>query len=136
MRSLAVSQVPPAFVTDITPSLYYLLGHRPIEQKEVFGRPLFTESADEVKPYIRSSYLLASSYAPVYGILSDGGYSLYVVDGVEYKDALYEWRDKGRISVSSVSSDVRAQKRQQIRDFVTNINHFYNFGEQPVAPEK
>jgi hypothetical protein len=58
------------------------------------------------------------------------------VDGVEYKDALYEWRDKGRISVSSVSSDVRAQKRQQIRDFVTNINHFYNFGEQPVAPEK
>jgi hypothetical protein len=136
MRSLAVSQGPPAFLTDITPSLYYLLGHKPIEKKEVFGRPLFTVAAEEATPYIRSSYLLASSYAPVYGVLSDGGHSLYVVDGVEYKDALYEWSDKGRISVSSVSSDVRAQKRQQIRDFVNDINHFFNFGEQPAAPGK
>ncbi len=136
MRSLAVSQGPPAFLTDITPSLYYLLGHRPIAQNEVFGRPLFTATPEEAVPYLRSSYLIASSYAPVYGILFDGGHSLYVVDGVEYKDALYEWTDSGRISVSSVSSEERAQKRQQIRDFVLNINHFFNFGDQPAAPEK
>ncbi len=136
MRSLSASQGPPAFVNDITPSLYYLLGHKPIAQNEVFGRPLFTATPEEALPYVRSSYLLASSYAPVYGILSDGGHSLYVVDGVEYKDALYEWTDKGRISVSSVSSDVRAQKRQQIRDFVNNIDHFFNFGDQAPASPK
>ncbi len=32
----------PAFTTDITPSLYYLLGHLPILNNELLGRPLFT----------------------------------------------------------------------------------------------
>ena len=29
-----------AFTTDITPTIYYLLGHRPIERNPIFGKPL------------------------------------------------------------------------------------------------
>jgi len=34
---------------DITPSLYYLLGHRPIRPDPLYGRPLFTETKKELE---------------------------------------------------------------------------------------
>jgi len=34
----------------------------------------------EQTPYLRSQYLIASSYAPVYGLLAKGGKSLFIVD--------------------------------------------------------
>ncbi|MCX6620357.1 MAG: sulfatase-like hydrolase/transferase, partial [Acidobacteria bacterium] len=61
-----------AFSTDITPSLYYLLGQRPIQKNELYGRPLFTATPAEQNQYRREDVLVASSYAPVYGILHRG----------------------------------------------------------------
>jgi hypothetical protein len=130
MRSLHMDSDIPTFLTDITPTLYYLLGHKPVAHNPLFGRPLFTETADESAPYKRSWYMIASSYAPVYGILSDGGHSLYVVDGVGYKDALYEWSDGSDVSSKTVSDEVRSQGRKQIRDSVTEIGRFFNFNSK------
>src|SRR5262249_37844154 len=50
------------FSTDITPSLYYLLGHRPTTKHDMLGRPLFTEKAEEQGPYRQENYLICSSY--------------------------------------------------------------------------
>lgn len=79
-----------AFTTDITPTLYYLLGHRPIRKDELIGRPLFTETADEAAQYERETYLVASSYAPNYGVLRDNGRTLFTVDDRKRSYALYD----------------------------------------------
>ena len=134
-RALAVEQGAPAFLTDITPSLYYLLGHRPIEENQIFGRPLFTESSEEAGQYTRDSYLIASSYAPVYAVLSNGGRSLYVVDGIAYDDSLYDLTDASHPE-RSVTAEIRADGQRIMRDSIRGIARFYHFGmrnePQPV----
>jgi hypothetical protein len=75
-----------AFTTDITPSLYYLLGHGPTVNNELFGRPLFTHTQQEQSEYLRPNYLIACSYAPVYGMLGNNGKTLFIVDAVNRKN--------------------------------------------------
>jgi len=80
-----------AFSLDITPTIFYLLGHRPILNKELLGRPLFTETQAERQAYVRKDYLLVSSYAAVYGILSDDGDSLFIADAVNRRGYFYDF---------------------------------------------
>lgn len=62
-----------AFNTDITASLYELLGQGPVINRPEFGRPLFMRSKNELQKYKRDSYMIASSYGPLYGVLYDNG---------------------------------------------------------------
>ncbi|HLJ30618.1 MAG TPA: sulfatase-like hydrolase/transferase [Candidatus Angelobacter sp.] len=133
MRSLSFDPLAPTFLIDITPSLYYLLGHRPIAKNELFGRPLFTNTPQEAASYIRSSYMVASSYGPVYGLLENAGHSLYVADAVEYNDHLYQWSKGEGVSNGTVTPEIRADRQQQIRDTVNQVRRFYNFNE-PSKP--
>jgi sulfatase-like protein len=64
-------------LTDIAPTLYYLLGHRPISQNLLYGRPLLTETKDELERYPVKDLLLASDVRAVYGILTADGRYLY-----------------------------------------------------------
>jgi hypothetical protein len=80
----------PAFSIDIAPSLYYLLGHRPTLNSELAGRPLFTQTIREQASYLRSQYFIASSYAPVYGILGHNGDTLFIVDAVNQRNYFYD----------------------------------------------
>src|SRR5262249_14353618 len=124
IRPPFVEQTEPAFLTDITPTLYYLLGQRPIVQNPIFGKPLFTTSEAESAPYRRSSYLIASSYGPVYAVLGDQGHSLYVADAVDYKEYFYQWKDSSNGSAGTVTPGVRASGRVEIRSDVSAIDHF------------
>src|SRR5204863_2345430 len=81
-----------AFQSDITPTLYYLLGHKPTMKEEFYGSALFTENASEQKARNRD-YMVAASYAAVYGMLSDNGKSLFVSDAVNYKDSMFDIGD-------------------------------------------
>ncbi len=80
-----------AFSLDITPTIFYLLGHRPILNNELLGRPLFTETQAERQAYVRKDYLLVSSYAAVYGVLSDNGDSLFLADAVNRRGYFYDF---------------------------------------------
>jgi arylsulfatase A-like enzyme len=113
------------FLTDITPTLYYLLGHRPIRPNAMFGRPIFTEKIEEQKPYQRDDYMVASSYGAVYGILSANGRRLYIADAVNQKD--YSFDLSGAPSPLPVSDSARSAYRQQIREGILGINDFYGF---------
>jgi arylsulfatase A-like enzyme len=115
-----------AFLTDITPTLYYVLGHRPIVRNELFGRPLFMEKPGEEAPYLRDSYLMASSYGPVYGLLKNQGHSLYVADGVNYKDYLFDLQDSLGMN-RRVSLPIREENEKTIHDGIVAIGHFYQF---------
>ncbi len=119
-----------AFSSDITPSLYYLLGHKPTLKNEFFGRPLFTETIEEQKPDMRDSYLLASSYGPVYGLLKESGHSLYIVDASDQVDYLYEIPAEGAAILKPISPSLQAENEKLIREGILAINRFYRF-EQP-----
>jgi arylsulfatase A-like enzyme len=115
-----------AFSTDITPSLYYMLGHRPTVNNEMFGHPLFTERTEEQAQYRRDTYLVASSYGAAYGILSGDGKSLFVSDAVSYKDYWFDLTtdDSGG---SSVNNSTKAKYQEKIRKGILAINHFYKY---------
>ncbi len=68
----------PSTLTDITPTLFYLLGHRPIRQNPLYGRPLFAETRQELDAYPKRDLLLASDVRAVYGILTADGRYMYV----------------------------------------------------------
>jgi arylsulfatase A-like enzyme len=115
-----------AFLTDLTPSLYYLLGQKAVANNPLFGRPLFTDSLDEQQPYSRDSYLLASSYAPVYGLLSNSGRSLYIADGVNYRDYAYQLNPDGSSREAPLTDAERSAAQDEIRRQINAIARFYH----------
>ena len=119
-----------AFSTDITPSLYYLLGHRPIQKNELFGSALFTETPTERQRDPQASYLVASSYAAVYGLLSDGGRRLYIADAVNYRNYLFHLDPRGA-SAGALNPGFEQEQNELIRRQILSINRFYRFGGAP-----
>jgi len=117
----------PAFTTDITPSLFYLLGHKPILNNEVFGRPLFTQTAEEAAAYKRSHYLVVCSYAPVYAILGAQAQSLFIVDAVHSKSYYYNLIDDPAGTRSHLTAQVLKENESLIRHDVGLIDDFYHW---------
>jgi len=116
-----------AFSADLAPSLYYLLGHKPILERDNFGRPLFTETLEEQSVYAKSSYLLASSYGAVYGLLLDRGNTLYIADGVNYTDQVYDLRGGFVGTRGRVTEPQRREYQRLIRQHIENIGSFYGY---------
>jgi hypothetical protein len=122
-----------AFNADITPSLYYMLGHRPIFNKEIFGRPLFTQTWEEQSAYVRSQYLIVCSYAPVYAILGDNGKSLFIVDAVNSKNYYYNLLEDPQAALSHVTIKLRDENEALIRRQVGLIDTLYNWHPASAA---
>jgi len=115
-----------SFSIDITPSLYYLLGHRPVANNELFGRPLFTQTRAELDSYLRPHYLISSSYAAVYGVLSHNGQSLFMVDGVHHRSYFYNLgTDPGGIH-NQLTQGLLDENELIIRKEINRIGDFYH----------
>jgi membrane-anchored protein YejM (alkaline phosphatase superfamily) len=116
-----------AFSIDITPTIYYLLGHRPVANSEEAGKPLFASSASELAAYRRSDYLVASSYGPIYGILSDDARGFFVADEL---DGIYQYFDLSNDPVglkNIITPELQAHYQPIMRRKVEHIaeaNHF------------
>jgi hypothetical protein len=117
----------PAFTTDITPSLFYLLGHKPILNNEVLGRPLFTQTTQEAAGYKRSHYLIVCSYAPVYAILGAQAQSLFIVDAVHSKSYYYNLIDDPAGTRSHLTAQALKENETLIRRDVGLIDDFYHW---------
>ena len=116
-----------AFSNDITPSLYYMLGHRPIVRNEIFGKPLFTLTEKEQADYQQRPYMVASSYGPNYGILSDNGRNFFFSDAVNSKDYFFDLKDDPKGTRNLVTAELRAKNEKLIRHYIEAINNFYRF---------
>ena len=116
-----------AFLTDITPTLYALLGHEPELRNDVFGRPLFAARSRDLPAAERAEgrFLVASSYGPVYGILGGNGRSLYIADSVNYTEALYDLTGYPKAPPLALSDEQRATYRELVRAAVDSIHAFY-----------
>src|SRR5213079_2380133 len=69
----AVDTAAVTFSTDLTPSLYALLGHEPRDRGTLFGRPLFVPPDADLSWRRREQFLLASSYGAVYARMRQNG---------------------------------------------------------------
>jgi len=116
-----------AFTTDIAPTLYYLLGHRPILNQELFGRPLFTRSLQEQSAYERQHYLIVSSYAPVYAELSGNGQSLFIADAVHSRSYFYNLKDDPAGTHNHVTVQLENEYETLIRHDVASIDDAYGW---------
>ncbi len=118
-----------AFSTDITPSLYYLLGHRPVRRNEIVGRPLFTETEEERRP--QASHLVASSYGAIYGVLHDNGDTLFIVNALARRNYLLDLTGDSHAPPLRASEPVRRRNEALIRSRIEAINKFF---EAPPLP--
>lgn len=116
-----------AFSTDITPSLYYLTGHKPDTSNEMFGRPLFVETKEELARTRRTDYLIASSYGPVYGILTGDGGRLSISDAVNYHDCAFDMKASFTSGEETLGSAARGELQKKIKEKVLRVNEFYGF---------
>jgi arylsulfatase A-like enzyme len=125
LRGLSVDPDGVAMSTDITPSVYYLLGQRQTINDPLFGRPLFTERADERRAYARADFVVASSYGPVYGVLSGDGTSLYIADATSYRDYSYDLTTGTAGRPRPVTAAVRNDGARRIRDTIERVATLY-----------
>jgi hypothetical protein len=115
-----------AFTTDIAPTLYKVLGHEPRDREPLFGMTLIGSDPTAVAARRRRGYLVASSYGPVYGLVSDNGQELYIVDGVNTAEHRYEFREGVSGRATTISEKERAAAAAAIREQVLEIARFYS----------
>jgi arylsulfatase A-like enzyme len=115
------------FLTDITPSLYYLLGHRELRKGEFWGRPLFTRSADEQKDYPQKQYFFASSYLPLYGVLEKDTQTLYVADAGDNTQSVFHIADDPDGLDNLIDKRSRDHFGRYTRDTINRLNAMYGY---------
>jgi arylsulfatase A-like enzyme len=119
----------PAYTTDVTPTLYRLLGHEPAPPAPFFGTPLAQPAGTQLPA---SDRMVAASYGAVYGALLDDATKYYVFDAIAMKEMAFELGDKRPATPLRVTPDLRQRGIDVIRDTVGAIGRFYRF---PTAPD-
>lgn len=114
-------------ITDITPSLYYLLGHRPIRSNPVFGRPLFAATRDELDTYRRSELFLASDERAVYGLLADKGKFLYTTYDSPAQSFLFDLSRDPNAEHNLLTDPLQQEYAQQVIQHLHQVADFYGY---------
>ena len=112
---------------DIAPSLYYLLGHRPIVTNPLFGHPLFAESEAELHRYNREELFLASDVHAAYGILGDNGKFLYTTYDSPVRSELYDLERDPNAQHNVVTPQLKRQYDERVIEYLHQIADFYGY---------
>jgi arylsulfatase A-like enzyme len=139
MRIPLIMHVPPAlrnrvradlhrvsFSTDIAPTLYALLGHQPADLGPLFGAPLLVGRDRELTARRGDSFLLASSYGAVYGMVRHNGLALYTSDAVDGRDDAYNMSGMTGRRITATGAMTALNRRlmtDQLRQLGA-LNHF------------
>ena len=114
-------------LTDVTPTLYYLLGHRPIVQNAVYGRPLFAETKQELDRYAPRDLLLASDVRAVYGILTADGRYLYTTYDSPAQSYLFDLAVDPNAEHSILTPPLKQHYDEEIIEHLHAIGDFYGY---------
>jgi arylsulfatase A-like enzyme len=118
----------PAYTTDITPTLYRLLGHEPSAPSTFFGEPLAQRPG---APPPARDRMVAASYGAVYGALMHGATRYYVFDAIAMREMAFELGSGLEQRQVPVTADMQEQGMAVIRDTVEAIGTFYRFATVP-----
>jgi arylsulfatase A-like enzyme len=114
-------------LTDIAPTLYYLLGHRPIRTHPLYGRPLFAETQQELEAYRRGDLLLASDVRAVYGILTADGRYLYVTYDSPAESYLFDLNQDPNARHNIVTAGLKQEYDEEIIEHLHQIADYYGY---------
>jgi arylsulfatase A-like enzyme len=120
-----------SFSTDLTPTLYALLGIEPAALGPLFGAPLFAAPDRELSSRRHAAFMEASSYGPVYGMLRQNGRHLYIADAVNGKEYAYDLFQEVSGRRVAVTDADRTLSRGLIRDQITALATLFHFDPRP-----
>jgi sulfatase-like protein len=115
------------FTTDLAPTLYALAGNEPQDLGHLFGRPLFVDRAADLPARRRDSFLLASSYGAVYGMLRHDGRKLYATDAIDGRDDAYDMsdaREARRVAITEAMLSLNRRLIAEQLDELAAMNHY------------
>jgi arylsulfatase A-like enzyme len=126
-----------AYSTDITPTLYRLLGHEPSRPAPFFGEPLALPPGTAPPPL--QDRMVAASYGAVYGALLANATRYYVFDAVAMREMAFDLGEGPAPGTEvPVTPDVRDRGLELIRSSVSAIGAYYRFatipGSAPNSP--
>jgi arylsulfatase A-like enzyme len=116
-----------AFSTDITPTLYALLGHDPDDLGTLYGAPLFAARGSQLRPRRHDSFLLSSSYGAVYGMLRHNGRQLFIANAIEGRDAQFDLSRQGPGRRTAIAAGDRSLNWELIRAQIAALAAQYRF---------
>jgi hypothetical protein len=116
---------------DIAPTLYYLLGHRPIKPDPLVGRPMFVENAEEYQSYPRPDLFLASDSLAAYGILAGDGRWMYTTYDSPSRSMLFDLVRDPKAQNSVLTPEFKKQYDDRILQYLQLISKFY--GHHPTG---
>jgi arylsulfatase A-like enzyme len=114
-------------LTDITPSLYYLLGHRPIVAEPIFGRPLFATTQEELHFYHRPDLFLASDVRATYGVLAGHGRYLYATYDSPPHSYLFDLQTDPNGEHDILTEELKRKYDREVVDNLQAIGNFYGY---------
>ncbi len=112
---------------DITPSLYYLLGHRPIVSNPLFGHPLLMETAEELHRYHRDDLFMASDVRAAYGVLADNGRYFYATYDSPAQSYLYDLAQDPHGEHNVLTDALKKHYDEQVIEHLHTIADFYGY---------
>jgi arylsulfatase A-like enzyme len=112
---------------DITPSLYYLLGHRPIVSNPLFGHPLLMETAEELHSYHRDDLFLASDVRAAYGLLAENGRYFYATYDSPAQSYLYDLVQDPNGEHDILTSELKKRYDERVIEHLHEIAGFYGY---------
>jgi hypothetical protein len=114
-------------LTDITPSLYYLLGHRPIRSNPIFGHPLFVETNQELEQHRRNELFLASDERAAYGLLADNGRFLYTTYDSPAESFLFDLSRDPNAEHNLLTETLKQEYDERIIQHLQTVGDFYGY---------
>jgi arylsulfatase A-like enzyme len=114
-------------LTDISPSLYYLLGHRPIKRDAMFGKPIFMQSREELDAFARDELFFASDVRAAYGILADNGRYFYATYDSPPESYLYDLGADPEGQRNVLTPTLKRQYDERIIEQLRAIADFYRY---------
>jgi hypothetical protein len=112
---------------DVTPSLYYLLGHRPIVSNPLFGHPLLMETAEELHSYHRDDLFLASDVRAAYGLLADKGRYFYATYDSPAQSYLYDLAQDPNGEHNVLTNELKKRYDERVIEHLHEIADFYGY---------
>lgn len=122
-----------AFNTDVAATLYELLGHGPVTARPEFGRPLFTRTKRDFEKYQHDSYMIASSYGPLYGLLYENGKKLFTENEVTGTEEFFDLGQDPEASHNVLSDEIRRKSEAQLRADIQEIADLYGYKYKPLS---
>ena len=121
-----------ASLHDLAPTLYYLLGHRPLRHNDMLGHPLFTLSAGEQVAPQSDHILLMSSYLPVFGILSRNQKELFMVNANLRRQYYYDLASDPLALKNRITLRIRDHYESILRKDLEQVDKFYGVTEKEL----